>query len=320
MTSIVFMGTPTFAAPILEGLIAENYNVLAVVTQPDRPVGRKRILTPSPVKQVALKHGIEVLQPQKLSGSPEMARVIALQPDLIVTAAFGQFLPTKLIAAAKVAAINVHGSLLPKYRGGAPVQYAIMNGDAKTGVTIIYMVKEMDAGDMLAQAELPIGPKDDTGSIFEKMSVLGKKTLLETIPKLLAGQIEPQKQVEEQVIFSPTIKPAEEKLSLKMTAKQIDWKTRALRPAPGAYFEKFNGKRTKLWEVTPLDETTELKPGTVVAITKHELKLAAAAGSVYQINELQPAGKPKMKVRDYLNGMGQGLKKGQVIIVDEQEN
>lgn len=315
MTSVVFMGTPAFAAPILEGLIqANDYEVLAVVTQPDRPVGRKRILTPSPVKEVALKHGIEVLQPQKLSGSEEMQRVISLAPDLIVTAAFGQFLPTKLIAAAKVGAVNVHGSLLPKYRGGAPVQYAIMNGDQETGVTIIYMVKKMDAGDMLAQAKLPIGPHDDTGSIFAKMSILGRDTLLATLPKLVAGELVAQKQDESQVVFSPTIKPKEEKLSLTLNAKQIDWKVRALRPAPGAYFENFNGKRTKLWDVTPLAETTSLPAGAVVAVTKHELKLAAADGSVYQVNELQPAGKPRMQVTAYLNGVGQGLREGQVII------
>lgn len=315
MTSVVFMGTPAFAAPILEGLIQTNdYEVLAVVTQPDRPVGRKRILTPSPVKEVALKHGIEVLQPQKLSGSEEMQRVISLAPDLIVTAAFGQFLPTKLIAAAKVGAVNVHGSLLPKYRGGAPVQYAIMNGDQETGVTIIYMVKKMDAGDMLAQAKLPIGPHDDTGSIFAKMSILGRNTLLATLPKLVAGELVAQKQDESQVVFSPTIKPEEEKLSLTLNAKQIDWKVRALRPAPGAYFENFNGKRTKLWDVTPLAETTSLPAGAVVAVTKHELKLAAADGSVYQVNELQPAGKPRMQVTAYLNGVGQGLREGQVII------
>lgn len=315
MTSVVFMGTPAFAAPILEGLIQTNdYEVLAVVTQPDRPVGRKRILTPSPVKEVALKHGIEVLQPQKLSGSEEMQRVISLAPDLIVTAAFGQFLPTKLIAAAKVGAVNVHGSLLPKYRGGAPVQYAIMNGDQETGVTIIYMVKKMDAGDMLAQAKLPIGPHDDTGSIFAKMSILGRDTLLATLPKLVAGELVAQKQDESQVVFSPTIKPEEEKLSLTLNAKQIDWKVRALRPAPGAYFENFNGKRTKLWDVTPLAETTSLPAGAVVAVTKHELKLAAADDSVYQVNELQPAGKPRMQVTAYLNGVGQGLREGQVII------
>ena len=156
MTSIVFMGTPDFAANILAGVIDAGYDVKAVVTQPDRRVGRKHVLTPTPVKKVALDHGIEVLQPEKILGSSECQRVIDLQPDLIVTAAFGQFLPMKLINAAKIAAVNVHGSLLPKYRGGAPIQHAIMNGDSKTGVSIIFMVKKMDAGAILKQAEMPI--------------------------------------------------------------------------------------------------------------------------------------------------------------------
>lgn len=320
MTSVVFMGTPQFAAPILEGLVTNGYDVKAVVTQPDRYTGRKRVLTASPVKEMALKHGIKVLQPEKISGSPEMQEIIELQPDLIVTAAFGQFLPTKLIQAAKIGAINVHGSLLPKYRGGAPVQYAIMNGDDKTGVTIIYMVKQMDAGAMLAQKEMPIGPKDDTASIFEKMSLLGRDTLLEMLPHLIAGEIKPVEQDESKVVFSPTIKPAEESLSLELTAKELDWKIRALRPAPGAYFADLKGKRTKLWEIEPLAQTTEFEAGTVVEVSKHELILAAAENTTYSVKILQPAGKPKLKITDYLNGVGQGLKVGKKVISDGKED
>ncbi|ETA74625.1 methionyl-tRNA formyltransferase [Ligilactobacillus equi] len=318
MTKVVFMGTPAFAAPILEGIIAAGYEVQAVMTQPDRPVGRKRVLTPSPVKEVALKHDIEVLQPEKLAGSEEMQRVIDLAPDLIITAAFGQFLPTKLLQAAKVAAINVHGSLLPKYRGGAPVQYAIMNGEKETGVTIIYMVKKMDAGDMLAQAKMPIEKNDDTGTIFQKMSLLGRDTLLELLPNLLAGKVQGQAQDESQVVFSPNIQPEEEMLHLDLTADQVDWKVRALRPAPGAYFADFLGKRTKLWNVDVLAQTTDLPAGSVVAVTKKKLVLAGAQGTCYQINELQPAGKAKMAINAYLNGMGKGLTVGQMVINDEQ--
>ncbi|MHC3376669.1 methionyl-tRNA formyltransferase [Ligilactobacillus equi] len=318
MTKVVFMGTPAFAAPILEGIITAGYEVQAVMTQPDRPVGRKRVLTPSPVKEVALKHDIEVLQPEKLAGSEEMQRVIDLAPDLIITAAFGQFLPTKLLQAAKVAAINVHGSLLPKYRGGAPVQYAIMNGEKETGVTIIYMVKKMDAGDMLAQAKMPIEKKDDTGTIFQKMSLLGRDTLLELLPNLLAGKVQGQAQDESQVVFSPNIQPEEEMLHLDLTADQVDWKVRALRPAPGAYFADFLGKRTKLWNVDVLAQTTDLPAGSVVEVTKKKLVLAGAQGTCYQINELQPAGKAKMTINAYLNGMGKGLTVGQMVINDEQ--
>lgn len=166
-TSIVFMGTPEFAVPILQSLIdAPEYDVQAVLTQPDHRVGRKHVLTPSPVKKLAQENNIKVLQPAKLNKSPEMDEIIAMQPDLMITAAYGQFLPTKMLDAAKIAAINVHGSLLPKYRGGAPVQYSIINGDAETGISIMYMVKKMDAGDVIAQRAIPIEKDDDNGTMF----------------------------------------------------------------------------------------------------------------------------------------------------------
>lgn len=316
MTSVVFMGTPKFAANILDGIIQAKYDVRAVVTQPDRKVGRKHLLMPTPVKKIAQKYQIDVLQPEKINGSPECEKVISIHPDLIITAAFGQFLPVKLINAARIAAINVHGSLLPKYRGGAPIQRAIMNGDTETGVSIIYMVKKMDAGDILAQAKMPITVDDDSGSIFQKMSDLGRNTLLELLPHLIKGDVHPLPQKTDEVVFSPIIKPEEEKLKLSQTAQQIDWQIRALRPAPGAYFKDFNGKRTKLWSVTVTNDQTSLKPGSVVEVGKHVLKIAAASGSVYQINQIQPAGKPQMDITSYLNGVGQGIIMGQEIIND----
>ncbi|WP_057745660.1 methionyl-tRNA formyltransferase [Liquorilactobacillus capillatus] len=318
MTSIVFMGTPQFSAVVLEGLIKDHYDILAVVTQPDRYTGRKHKLTASPVKQVALQNNLKVLQPEKITGSPELKEIINLAPDLIITAAFGQFLPTKLIQSAKIGAINVHGSLLPKYRGGAPVQYAIMQGEKKTGVTVMYMIKKMDAGDMLTQAELPITKSDDTGTIFEKMSLLGRDLLLQTIPQLIAGEIQAKPQNEAEVTFSPIITPEQEKLNLKQTAQELDWKIRALRPAPGAYFQNFKQKRTKLWQITPLEEQTSLEAGKVVDVNKHQLKIAAAKGTVYQVDVLQPAGKPKIQITDYLNGVGQGIKFGQQVIKDDK--
>lgn len=246
MKSIVFMGTPQFAVPILKALIdSEDYQVLAVVSQPDRRVGRKRELRATPVKELALENGIEVLTPEKINHSPEMDRVIELAPDLIITAAFGQFLPDKLLAAAKVAAINVHGSLLPKYRGGAPIQYAVMNGDAETGVTIMYMVKKMDAGDIISQASLPITKQDDTGTMFEKLSLLGRDLLLDTLPKLLAGDITPVKQDESQVVFSPNITREQETIDFTLPADRIDDLVRGLRPAPVGNMV-IDGLRTKV--------------------------------------------------------------------------
>lgn len=314
MTSIVFMGTPQFAAPILESLIQAKYQVLAVVTQPDRKVGRKHVLTASPVKQVAVEHGIEVLQPEKIGGSPEMQRVIDLAPDLIVTAAFGQFLPTKLLKAAKIGAINVHGSLLPKYRGGAPVQYSIINGEAETGITIIYMVKKMDAGDMLAQRAVPIESNDDTGTMFDKLSVVGRDLLLETLPKLIAGELTATPQDEAQVTFSPNIQPEQEALDFfNQTASEIDHQVRGMRPAPIAY-AMLDGKRTKFWDVTPLDETVSQAAGQVVRKTKHELVIAAANGTALAVNALQPAGKPKMTITDFLNGSADKFATGEQVI------
>ncbi|AVK62941.1 methionyl-tRNA formyltransferase [Lactobacillus sp. CBA3606] len=313
MTSVIFMGTPKFAAPILTSLIEQDYQVLAVVTQPDRLVGRKRVLTASPVKQVAVAHDILVLQPEKISGSDEMQQIIAMQPDLIVTAAFGQFLPTKLLQAAKIGAVNVHGSLLPKYRGGAPVQYAVMNGEKETGVTIIYMIKKMDAGDMLAQRAIPIEADDDTGTLFDKLSLVGRDLLLATLPKLIAGEIVATPQDETQVTFSPTIKPEEEQLDFTKTAAAIDYQVRGLRPAPIAY-AILDGKRTKFWQVTPLAETVTQAPGQVVRKTKHELVLAAGQHTALAINELQPAGKPKMAITAFLNGATDKFNTGEQVI------
>lgn len=316
-TSIVFMGTPQFAVPILQALLDdENYDVKAVVTQPDRRVGRKHELHASPVKQLAVKYGLEVLQPEKLSGSNEMQRVIDLQPDLEITAAFGQFLPTKMLNAAKIAAINVHGSLLPKYRGGAPIQYSVINGDAETGVTIMYMVKQMDAGDIIAQKAVPITKEDDSGTMFEKLSIVGRDLLMTTLPKLIKGEVSPIKQDPAKVVFSPNITSEQERIDYRMTAEQIDNKVRGLRPFPIGNMI-IDGVQTKIYDVTPLNEKTDLKPGQVVKTTKHALVLAAGKGTTYQINRLKPKGKREMDITAYLNGH-QNLEQGVQAITDEE--
>lgn len=311
MKSIVFMGTPEFSVPILQAL-NEKYDIKAVVTQPDRPVGRKRKIIPTPVKQVAVDLNLPVYQPEKLSGSEAMQKIIALQPDFIITAAYGQFLPTKLLEAVKIAAVNVHGSLLPKYRGGAPVQYAIMNGDQVTGITIMYMVKAMDAGDIISQQAIEITDKDDTASMFKKLSKVGRDLLLETLPKIAEGDINPIQQDESKVIFSPNIKREEEVLDFKQPARLIDCKVRALRPDPIAY-TFVGGKRFKIWNTSVIDQTTDLKPGQVVYRDKHTLQVAAGNGSILQLNEVQTAGKPKKTITDFLNG-NQKLARGDQFI------
>lgn len=315
-TSIVFMGTPEFAVPILQSLIDNpEYDVQAVLTQPDHHIGRKRTLHQSPVKELAEQYNIEVLQPAKLSKSPEMEKIINLQPDLMITAAYGQFLPTKLLAAAKIAAINVHGSLLPKYRGGAPIQYSIINGDKETGVSIMYMVKKMDAGDIISQRSIPIEDTDDSGTMFKKLSLLGRDLLLETLPKLISGDVNPVAQDPDKVVFSPNITSEQEQIDFRLPARLIDAKVRGLRPAPLGNMV-IDGLRTKIYDVTPLEEKTDLEPGKVVRVTKHQLVIAAGDRTTYQINKLKPAGKKAMDITSYLNGHKDIIEGGQVVSED----
>ena len=315
-TSVVFMGTPEFAVPILQSLIDNpEYDIQAVLTQPDHHIGRKRTLHQSPVKELAEQYNIEVLQPAKLSKSPEMEKIISLQPDLMITAAYGQFLPTKLLAAAKIAAINVHGSLLPKYRGGAPIQYSIINGDKETGVSIMYMVKKMDAGDIISQRSIPIEDTDDSGTMFKKLSLLGRDLLLETLPKLISGDVNPVAQDPDKVVFSPNITSEQEQIDFRLPARLIDAKVRGLRPAPlgNMIIDRLG---TKIYDVTPLEEKTALEPGKVVRVTKHQLVIAAGDGTTFQINKLKPAGKKAMDITSYLNGHKDITEGGQVVSED----
>lgn len=315
-TSVVFMGTPEFAVPILQSLIDNpEYDVQAVLTQPDHHIGRKRTLHQSPVKELAEQYNIEVLQPAKLSKSSEMEKIISLQPDLMITAAYGQFLPTKLLAAAKIAAINVHGSLLPKYRGGAPIQYSIINGDKETGVSIMYMVKKMDAGDIISQRSIPIEDTDDSGTMFKKLSLLGRDLLLETLPKIISGDVNPVAQDPDKVVFSPNITSEQEQIDFRLPARLIDAKVRGLRPAPLGNMV-IDGLRTKIYDVTPLEEKTDLEPGKVVRVTKHQLVIAAGDRTTYQINKLKPAGKKAMDITSYLNGHKDITEGGQVVSED----
>ncbi|EON3044688.1 methionyl-tRNA formyltransferase [Enterococcus hirae] len=312
MTKLVFMGTPAFSVPILEGLLEEGYEVVAVVTQPDRPVGRKKIITPTPVKEAAVKHGLLVLQPEKISGSEEMEKIIALQPDVIITAAFGQFLPEKLLQAPVHGAINVHASLLPKYRGGAPVHYSIINGEKETGVTIMEMIKKMDAGGIYAQESLPITKQDDVGTMFEKLSALGKQLLLKTLPDILNGNLSPRPQDESKVTFSPNITREQEAIDWNKTAEEIDNQVRGMRPWPIA-FTTYEQTRWKLLNVEALAEKTTAVPGTIIKKDKKNLWIACGKQTVLAIKELQPAGKGKQAINEFLNGSGQQVMIGQQV-------
>ena len=302
MKKVIFMGTPSFSVPILQALIEEEtIEVAAVVTQPDRKVGRKQILTPSPVKQLAMTYDIPVLQPEKLSNSQEMQQILELEPDLLITAAYGQYVPTKLLKAPTYRAINVHASLLPKYRGAAPIHYAVLKGDEVTGITIMYMEKVMDAGDIIAQREIPITKEDDTGTLFEKLSLLGRDLLMDTLPDIFAGKNASIKQDEEKVSFSPMITKEQEKIDWKKTAKEINNLIRALRPAPGAY-TIMEEKRFKIWDAQVVHEETSKEPGTIVKLDKELLYVACGEKTILSLKEVQPAGKKRMKIDQYLIG------------------
>ncbi|MFC4710707.1 methionyl-tRNA formyltransferase [Enterococcus eurekensis] len=316
MTKIVFMGTPQFSVPILESLVENDYDVVAVVTQPDRPVGRKKVITATPVKEAALRLGLKVLQPEKISNSPEMAEIVELAPDLIVTAAFGQFLPEKLLQVPKHGAINVHASLLPKYRGGAPVHYSIMKGEKETGVTIMEMIKKMDAGGIYAQRAIPITKTDDVGIMFDKLSQVGMELLIETLPGILANEIKPIPQDESLVTFSPNITREEEIIDWNKTAEEIDWQVRGMRPWPVAH-TTYEGTRWKIVAVTPLDETTTESAGTIIYRDKKQLKIACGQGTVLTVDQLQPAGKGLQEIAVFLNGSGQKVAVNQKVGQDE---
>ena len=206
MTKIVFMGTPDFSVPVLQRILHDGYEVIAVVTQPDRPVGRKRVMTPPPVKVEALKHNIPVYQPEKIRNREDLDQILALEPDLIVTAAFGQILPKELLDAPKLGCINVHASLLPELRGGAPIHYAILEGKKQTGITIMYMAEKLDAGDILTQAAVEIAEDDNVGTLHDKLSAIGSDLLSETLPKLIAGELKGIPQDDAKATFASNIK------------------------------------------------------------------------------------------------------------------
>ncbi|VGQ30346.1 methionyl-tRNA formyltransferase [Streptococcus pyogenes] len=309
MIKLLFMGTPQFSATVLKGLLDNPaYEILGVVTQPDRAVGRKKDIKVTPVKQLALEHGISIYQPEKLSGSQELIEIMGLGADGIITAAFGQFLPTILLDSVSFA-INVHASLLPKYRGGAPIHYAIMNGDKEAGVTIIEMIKEMDAGDMVAKASTPILETDNVGTLFEKLAIIGRDLLLDSLPAYLSGELKPIPQDHSQATFSPNISPEQEKLDWTMSNQEVFNHIRGMNPWPVAH-TFLEGQRLKIYEAQ-LAEGEGL-PGQVIVKTKKSLVIATGQGALSLI-VVQPAGKPKMSIIDFLNGIGRKLEVGDII-------
>lgn len=319
MTKILFMGTPDFSVPVLQRILKEGYEVIGVVTQPDRPVGRKKVLTPPPVKVEALKHGIPVLQPEKIRVKEDLDKVLALNPDLIVTAAFGQILPNELLEAPKYGCINVHASLLPELRGGAPIHYALLQGKEKTGITIMYMAEKLDAGDILTQSELMITEEDNVGTLHEKLSAIGADLLAETLPKLIKGELKSKKQDETAATFAPNIKRAQEKIDWTQTGEAIFNHVRGLNPWPVAY-TLMDGAVLKIWDTKKVTSEVKAQPGEVISIEDNGVLIATGNQTAVLVTELQPSGKKKMLAKDYLRGAGSYILPGMKLGAENDNN
>lgn len=310
MTSIIFMGTPDFSVPILTMLKEQGYNVLAVVTQPDRPVGRKRVLTPPPVKVEAERLGLQVIQPEKLKGSAELEEILALNADLIVTAAFGQLLPIELLEAPRLGCVNVHASLLPKYRGGAPIHQAIIDGEKETGVTIMYMVEKLDAGDMISQVIVPIEENDHTGSMFEKLSVAGVELLQETLPSIVAETNERIPQDESLVTIARNISREQERIDWTKSGTAIYNQIRGLHPWPVAY-TTFREENVKIWWAEKVQQSSDAAPGTILTIEKNRIIVKTGDDIAIAITDLQPSGRKRTDATAFINGAGASWEKGE---------
>jgi methionyl-tRNA formyltransferase len=295
----IFMGTPDFALQTLQGLIDAGCKMVGVYTQPDRPKGRGKKLAPPPVKELAQKHDIPVYQPLKLRQPEAVAELEALAPDLIVVVAYGQILPKSVLEIPAHGCINVHASLLPKYRGAAPINKAIIDGETETGITTMYMDVGLDTGDMLVKKTLPIGPEETAGELHDRLASLGRETMEETLRQLCAGALQREVQDDAQSTYASMMKKEDGRIDWSRSALEIHNHVRGLDPWPGAY-TTINGELLKLAETRP--ETAEGdKPGSVIAADKHGVCVACGSGSL-RIQQLQLAGRKRLAAADFLRG------------------
>lgn len=297
---IVFMGTPDFAVPSLEALLKSADPVVGIVTQPDRPKGRGQQLVPSPVKLIAQRAGVPLLQPMKMKAPEFLAALAAWKPDLIVVTAFGRILPPAILTMPPKGCINVHGSLLPKYRGAGPIQWAVINGETETGITTMLMDEGMDTGAMLLQMRLPIAPDDTAGTLSPRLAELGGRLLIETIAQLKAERLTPRAQDHSKATLAPLLKKEDGMIDWTLPATAIANRIRGLSPWPGAYTASGTDRWT-IWRAAVVPETQTALPGTITAITKEAIHVATGAG-VLAVKELQPANSRRMTVAQYLAG------------------
>ena len=299
---IVFMGTPNFAANVLEGLLSSNYNIVGVVTQTDKKVGRKQVLTPSPVKKVALKHNLKVFTP--ICIKDDYQNIIDLDPELIITCAYGQFIPNELIEYPKYKSINTHGSLLPKYRGGAPIQKSIINGDKKTGISIIYMTKKMDAGDILYTKEIDIDINDTNATLFDKLSNVARDSLLEFLPLFFKGEFNRVSQNELEATFAYNLSKEDEYINFNDDVLSVYNHIRGLLDNPGAS-SVMKDKKYKFIKVG-FDYSVNTSPCTFKGLEHDYLRIDCQNGFI-KVFEIRPEGKNTMDAKSFFNGSGKML-------------
>lgn len=298
---IVFMGTPDFAAGALKSLIEAGHEITAVVTQPDKAKGRSQELLPPPVKVVALEHGIPVLQPVRIKRPEEVEKLKQYPADIYVVAAFGQILSQEILDIPRFGCLNIHASLLPKYRGASPIQHVIIDGEEKTGITIMQMDAGLDTGDMLYQKEIAISPKDTYASLHDKLMVLGGEAIVEALPLLEQGKLVPKKQEDDLSCYAHLIDKTMGELDFTKSAEILDRLIRGLNPWPSAY-TTYHGKQLKVWEAEPVESPKAGKPGEILAVEKDAVLVAAGSGAL-RITCLQLSGKKRMSAHDFLLGV-----------------
>ena len=304
---IIFMGTPEFAVPCLEQLVHNQYKVVAVYTKPDKPVGRGRSSIPSPVKKVALARELPVVQPVGLKGKEVLTQLAEFHPDVIVVAAFGQILPQSVLDIPSRGCINIHASLLPRFRGASPVTAAILAGEEFAGISIMLMEKGLDTGPVLARAQVSISQQDTTGSLTVKLSLIASQMLLEVLPRWFRGELTPQPQNEAEATYCGSVSKEEGEIDWRLSAADIWRRVRAFQPWPGGY-TRWQGRRLEIIEAVPLPEDAGLEAGRVVALTPAEKGAAfgiKAGNGILGVLRVQLAGKQAMSAAEFLRGQRQ---------------
>ncbi len=297
---IVFMGTPDFSVGALDALVEAGHEIIAVVTQPDKPKGRSGQMQFPPVKECALRHGLTVLQPVKIKTPEWVDKLRELKADVFVVAAFGQILSKEILDMPKYGCVNIHASLLPKYRGAAPINWAIINGEKETGVTIMQMNEGVDTGDMLSHVVVPIAPKETAESLFDKLAKAGAELIVETLPKLEAGEIIPVPQDESQSSHVKMMNKSLGKIDWNQDAVVIERLVRGLNSWPSAY-TYYQGKSVKLWDCDVVEAAAKAVPGTIIAVAKDSFDVATGNGAL-RVLELQLEGKKRMDTKSFLLG------------------